>query len=98
MITLKGDTSLVGISEFRTKAEEIFKEMQHRLVVVGKRNRPFAVLLPIDKYERMEQMLEALEDTVLGHLAKERFEASKHSDFVSADAVFGAGKKRSSQS
>ena len=72
MRRLKEDTTLVGVSEFRTKADEILKVAQREPVVVEKRHKPMAILMPITTYERTEAILDLLEDTVLGLLAKER--------------------------
>ena len=72
MITLKEETTLVGISELRTKVEEILRAMQRSTVVIERRHKPLAVMLPIARYEEMEAMLDLVEDQVLGRLAKER--------------------------
>ena len=72
MITLKEETTLVGISELRTRVEEILQAMQRSTVVIERRHKPLAVMLPIERYEEMESLLDAAEDRVLGPLAKER--------------------------
>lgn len=72
MRQVKGDTTLVGISELRTQADAILKIAQHEPVILEKRHKPMAVLIPIAQYDRTEAVLDALEDTILGFLAKER--------------------------
>ena len=82
MITVKEDTTLVGISELRTHIEAILEESKKHKIVIGRRNKPVAVLLDMEKYNRMEHSLELLEDFVLGFLAKERDAKTKSSDYV----------------
>ena len=72
MRRVKGDTTLVGVSELRTQADEILKVAQQEPVIVEKHHKPMAVLIPITQYERTESILDTLEDTILGLLAKER--------------------------
>lgn len=82
MITVKEDTALVGISELRTHIEEILEESKKHKIVIGRRNKPVAVLLDMEKYNQMEHALELLEDFVLGFLAKERDSKTKSSEYV----------------
>lgn len=72
MRRVKEDTTLVGVSELRTQAEAILKVAQREPVIVEKRHKPMAVLIPIEQYERTEEALDLLEDYILGLLAKER--------------------------
>ena len=58
---IKGQTTLVGISELRTQAEEIVKVAQQEPVILEKRHKPIAVLVPIGQYERTEETLDLLE-------------------------------------
>ena len=82
MITLKENTTLVGISELRTAIDKVLLETKKHKVVIGKRNKPVAVLLDMEKYEQMEETLELLEDFALGFLAKERERKTKNSDYL----------------
>lgn len=79
----KEDTALVGISEFRTKSEAILNELKTHKIVIERRNKPVAVLLPIDKYEEMEEVFEWVEDHALGYLAKEREKATPKAKYLS---------------
>jgi len=84
MITIKENTTLVGVSELRTKMEAILKMSRNHKVVIGRRNRPVAVVMDIKKYDEMERMLDALEDFALGYLAQER-ERHHPSDYLDLD-------------
>ena len=85
MKTVKEDTTLVGISELRTKAEQIFKVMDRSTVVLEQRHRPRAVLLSIERYEKMEALLDSVEDQILGGLAKEREEGTPRKAYLSLE-------------
>ena len=82
MITIKENTTLVGVSELRTHLDEILAESKKHKVLIGKRNRPVAVLISMEKYHQMEETIEALEDYALGYLAQERQKRSKLSDYI----------------
>ena len=94
MITVKEDTTLVGISELRTHIEEILAQSKKHKVIIGKRNKPVAVLLDMEKYNQMERTLEVLEDYVLGILAKERDSKTKPADYVDIEKVLGQIKTK----
>jgi prevent-host-death family protein len=87
MITVKEDTTLVGISELRTNIDKILEEAKTHKVLIERRNKPVAVLLAINKYEQIEEILDLLEDTALGYLAKERESRSKFSDYLDIQEV-----------
>lgn len=87
MRRVKGDTTLVGISELRTQADEILRIAQKEPVIVEKRHKPMAVLMSIGQYERTEETLEALEDYILGLLAKERERRSPHKDYLTLEEL-----------
>ena len=87
MRRVKGDTTLVGVSELRTQADEILKVAQREPVIVEKRHKPMAVLVPIEQYDRTEEALDALEDYVLGLLAKEREQRSRPKDHLTLEEL-----------
>ena len=87
MRRVKGDTTLVGISELRTQADEILKVAQKEPVIVEKRHKPMAVLVPIEQYDRTENTLDALEDYLLGLLAKEREQRSRRKDYLTLEEL-----------
>ena len=49
MVTVKENTTLVGISEFRTKADAIFNQLKSSKVIIERRNRPIAVMVSIKR-------------------------------------------------
>lgn len=83
MRRIKGDATLIGVSELRTKADAIFKVAGHEPVILEKRHKPMAVLVPIAQYDRTEALLDRLEDYLLGFLAKEREHRSRRKDYLS---------------
>ena len=82
MITVREDTTIVGVSEMRTKMDEILRLAKKHRVIIEKRNKPVAALVDIEKYDEMEALLDALEDIALGYLARERDKTSGARDFV----------------
>ena len=72
MITLKEDTTLIGIAELRSKASEVMKKIKKYRVILTKRNKPLGVIIDYEEYEHMQEMLEEVEDFVLGTIAGER--------------------------
>jgi prevent-host-death family protein len=72
MLSVKEDTTIVGITELRKMIPEILKKIKQEKVILTRRNRPIGILVDYEEYERMEKMIEALEDQILGQLAKER--------------------------
>ena len=87
MRRVKSDTTLIGISELRTQADAILKVAQHEPVIVEKHHKPMAVLVPIDEYERTHDALDAVEDCLLGLLAKEREQRSKRKDYLTLEEL-----------
>lgn len=83
MYTIREDTTLVGVSELRTKIEKILEEAKLHKIVIEKRNKPIAVLIAIEQYNAMEELLDSVEDLELGRMAKEREKRSSKKDYVS---------------
>lgn len=84
---VREETTLVGISEFRTQADEILAIARREPVIVEKRHTPMAVLVPIEQYERMEQTLETVEDYLLGLLAKEREQRTPRTRYLTLEEL-----------
>ena len=82
MITIKENTTLVGVSELRAGIEKILEKARKGLVIIEKRHKPQAVLMSNEEYEHMQNVLEMAEDLVLGFIAQERFKNSKDSDYI----------------
>lgn len=88
MHTIKEDTTLVGVSELRTRLEKILDEAKHHKVVIEKRNKPIAVLVAIERYNAIEELLDMIEDYELGRLAMDREKRSSRKDYISFEKVF----------
>lgn len=82
MFTVKEDTALIGISELRTNFDRVLEAIQKYKVLLERRHKPLAVIVPIEKYNRMEELIELIEDVGLGYLAKERELKSKSGDYI----------------
>ena len=87
MRRVREDTTLVGISELRTQADAIIKVAQKECVVLEKRHKPVAVLVPIDQYDRTEETLNVLEEYLLGLLAKEREHRGSRKGYLTLDEL-----------
>ena len=87
MITVKENTTLVGVSELRTGIDKILEKAQDGLVIIEKRRKPQAVLMSNEEYEHIQEIMDIAEDFVLGYLAKERFDNSDQEDYVDLDTL-----------
>lgn len=83
MITVNERTTLVGLSELRTEGAKILQELKKGAVILTKRNRPVGVVIEYEDYKKMERLMEALEDTVLGAIAEEREKQVERSKYLS---------------
>ena len=72
MITVEGKTTLVGVTELRKATAEILEKLKLSKVILTKRNKPVGVILDYEEFRNIEAIMNALEDYVLGTLAKER--------------------------
>ena len=88
MFTIKEETTLVGVSELRTRLEKIIEEARKHKVVIEKRNKPIAVLVAIDKYNAMEELLDKFEDFELANMAKQREKKSSRKDYIALEEAF----------
>lgn len=82
MITVKNKTSIVSISELRTKSKQILKSMKDHPVILQRHNKPLGVLMDYDSFEALDAMLEYAEDYILGRLAAERERTARRGDYV----------------
>lgn len=85
MLTVKQDTTLIGVSELRTKIDELLKKMSHSKVLIEKRNKPVAVIMSNEEYEKTESLLDMAEDIILGYMAKDRLFNTKKEDYISIE-------------
>lgn len=88
MFTIKEDTTLVGVSELRTRLEKIIEEAKRHKVVIEKRNKPIAVIVAIDRYNAMEEFLDKFEDYELSNLARLREKGSSKKDYIALEDAF----------
>ena len=85
MFTVKEDTTLVGISELRANFHKVLEALTKNKVLLERRNKPLAVIVSIEKYARMEKLIDLIEDTALGYIAKERDIKSSPKDYIDID-------------
>jgi len=88
MYTIKEETTLVGVSELRNRMDKVLEEARHHKVIIEKRNKPVAVLIAIDQYNAMEEILDRIEDLELGRAAKERDKNSSSNDYIPIDKAY----------
>lgn len=86
MITVEEHTTLIGFSELRTKMKEVLEALKCSKVVLALRNKPFAVLVPFERYRKMEALLDQVEDHALGYIAEQRMKTPA-SEFLPLEAV-----------
>ena len=72
MITVEEKATIVGVAELRKAISDILEKIKSNKVILTRRNKPVGVIVDYEEYNRMEEIIDALEDYVLGHLAKER--------------------------
>jgi prevent-host-death family protein len=51
---------------------DILEKIKSNKVILTRRNKPVGVIVDYEEYKKMEEIIDSLEDYVLGHLAKER--------------------------
>ena len=84
---IEENTTLVGAVELRTRMKDVLKAMKVSKVVLEMRNKALAVLVPIEKYQKIEALLEEIEDRALGYVARERDRNSRQRDYLSLDQI-----------
>lgn len=72
MITVEEKATIVGVAELRKVMSDILEKIKSNKVILTRRNKPVGVIVDYEEYKKMEEIIDALEDYVLGHLAKER--------------------------
>lgn len=79
------ESAIVGVSELRTHLKEILELAKKVKIFLGRRQKPVAVLLPIEKYREMEVFLDRIEDAVLGYIAKERGKSTPEKQYLTLE-------------
>lgn len=87
MITVKENTTLVGVSELRGGIEKILAKTKQGPVILEKRNKPAAVLISDAQYRRMLDVYELAEDLVLGQIANQRQRSARESDYIDIEKL-----------
>lgn len=82
MKTFEEKTTVVGVSELRTKFDKILNSAKDHKVVIERRNKNLAVLIDITRYQEIERMLDMVEEFALGNIANERNTSAKPSDYI----------------
>jgi prevent-host-death family protein len=63
------DVVIAGTSEFRNSINEFISILKESRVIITKRNKPQAVLISFEEYERYNDIIEQLEDRYFGNIA-----------------------------
>ena len=92
---IKENTTLIGISELRSKSQEILKQLEKGEVVLENRHQPVAVLMPIAQYERWGARMEEIEDIALAAIAKDRESKSSPKNYLPIEKALQIIRKRS---
>lgn len=82
MLAVDEQTALIGLSELRTAAPKLLKYLQTHKVILTKRNKPVGVMMDYDEYKKMEVLIELIEDTVFGQIARERYKSTKKESYL----------------
>jgi len=85
MITIKADTTLVGVSELRNNIDKIIKATKYNNVILEKRHKPVLAIMSMVKYEKLQELIEELEDRELGYIAQKRIQKTRISEYISLD-------------
>lgn len=74
MLKIKSNEDIViaGTSEFRNSINKFISILKENKVIITKRNKPQAVLMSFEEYEKYNDIIEELEDRYFGNIALER--------------------------
>ncbi|MBE3089279.1 MAG: type II toxin-antitoxin system Phd/YefM family antitoxin, partial [Actinobacteria bacterium] len=74
MLKLKIDEDVIitGTSEFRNSINKFISILKNNKVILTSRNKPKAVLISFEEYEKIGKIIEELEDRYFGEIALER--------------------------
>ncbi len=87
MISVKANTTLIGVSELRSGIDKILKKADEGHVFIQKRNKTAAILMSCKEYENMQNLIETAEDLLLGFLADERYRKSNKDDYLDIESL-----------
>ena len=72
MITVEEKTTIVGLAELRKMISDILERVKSNKIILTRRNKPVGVIVDYEEFKEMEEIIDTLEDYVLGYLVKER--------------------------
>jgi prevent-host-death family protein len=85
MLAVDEQTALIGLSELRTAAPKLLKYLQTHKVILTRRNKPVGVMMDYDEYKKMEALIDLIEDTALGQIARERHKSAKKESYLTLE-------------
>jgi len=87
MMTVKENTTFVGVSELRSGIEKILEKARKGLVIIEKRHKPAAVIMSNEEYEHIQHVLDTAEDLVLGFIADKRYKSGTAGDYIDIETL-----------
>ena len=73
------EVTIVGVSELRSKINEVLERVKREKILLTRRNKPEAVLIGFEQFQKLQRQLEYLEDQYFGKLALQRLKDHKRS-------------------
>ena len=71
------DVIVTGTSEFRNSINKFIAILKDSKIIITSRNKPQAVLISFEEYEKIGEIMEDLEDKYFGEIARDRLEKVK---------------------
>lgn len=87
MININSDTILMSASELRTEVPKLAEELKVKTIIITKRGKPVAVLEDFNIFKAKNDLIEQMEDLVLGMTAREREKNGKSADYIPQELV-----------
>ncbi len=87
MFKVKDKAFVMGVSELRKAIPDLVSGLKDEKIILTKKGKPIAVLYAFEKYEQQEELLDALEDIVLGHTASQREKNIPKKNYLSHDQI-----------
>ena len=85
MITIQENLHLLSLSKARSDISAITNDMNQNTFILTKKGNPVAVLLSFKEYQRQQEMLEDIGDTIAGKVALQRKKTTKKSEYLSSE-------------
>lgn len=71
------DVIVTGTSEFRNSINKFIAILKDSKIIITSRNKPQAVLISFEEYEKIGEIIEDSEDKYFGEIARDRLEKVK---------------------